>query len=209
MEVSPVFSGKLPSILSDKKSLPDRDSEKRNFLRKALGGLHAKGIIAVHSFEGVSELDLLIDMSLGRTSLENNGFYQSGGRFLWRWFHEVISLVIDGPLFISADWNCMPTALWVPGRRRSASHILTNRRIEASKSWGSNNWRRCRCGRLPMAFQRRYMRSVTAPSKVRITGSFDDREEIPPECERFTHWARSTGRSRGYSKICEIWHQHM
>ncbi|MGB3976827.1 MAG: amidohydrolase [bacterium] len=63
--------GSLTGVLREtavdivRQKIPARpDSEKRNFLRKALGGLHAKGIIAVHSFEGVSELDLLIDMSL-------------------------------------------------------------------------------------------------------------------------------------------------
>jgi predicted amidohydrolase YtcJ len=39
------------------------ESEKRESLRKAVAGLLSRGIVAVHSFEGISELDLLISMS--------------------------------------------------------------------------------------------------------------------------------------------------
>lgn len=47
------------------------DSEKRESLRKAIGRLHSRGIVAVHSFEGISELDMLIDMSAsGELSLK-------------------------------------------------------------------------------------------------------------------------------------------
>ncbi len=63
--------GSLTGVLREtavdiiRQKIPARlDSEKRDLLRKAWGGLHAKGIIAVHSFEGISELDLLIDMSV-------------------------------------------------------------------------------------------------------------------------------------------------